>query len=52
VTSIPHQLCRWIANEGKNHGLSNEDADAQFTAKLRRFWYDTCLYTQGARLAC
>lgn len=46
--SVPYQLGRWIAHETTAHGLSATEAAESYTAKLRNFWFDTCLYTSEA----
>lgn len=46
--SIPYQLGRWIAQEGWSKNLPPEEATASVLAQVRRFYYDTCLYTSDA----
>jgi 4-oxalmesaconate hydratase len=46
--SIPYQLGRWIAHEGKFGNLTPEQARESYLTKLRRFWFDTCIYTPEA----
>lgn len=46
--SVPYQLGRWAAHTGRPHGWSREESLAHFRTELRRFWFDTCLYTPEA----
>jgi 4-oxalmesaconate hydratase len=46
--SVPYQLGRWVAHEGKFEGLPPEEARKSYVSKLRKLWYDTCLYTPEA----
>lgn len=46
--SIPYQLGRWIAQQGWAKNLDPEEATASVLAQVRRFYYDTCLYTADA----
>lgn len=46
--SVPYQMGRWAAKTGQMAGLSVEESLAAFRHGLRRFWYDTCLYTPEA----
>lgn len=43
--SIPYQLGRWVANWGNRHKLPPEEARQSYLGQLRKFWFDTCLYT-------
>lgn len=46
--SVPYQLGRWVANWGAKHKLPPAEARESYLAQLRRFWFDTCLYTPEA----
>jgi 4-oxalmesaconate hydratase len=46
--SIPYQLGRWVAHEGKFNNLDPATARTRYVDKLRKFYYDTCLYTAEA----
>jgi 4-oxalmesaconate hydratase len=43
--SVPYQAGRWIAHTGLVEGLSVSEATDLFRNRLRKFWFDTCLYT-------
>jgi 4-oxalmesaconate hydratase len=44
--SVPYQLGRWVAHD-MNVRARHPEAEP-FEETLRRFWFDTCLYTAGA----
>lgn len=46
--SVPYQVGRWIAHEGKFGGLTPEQARESYIGKLRKFYFDTCIYTPEA----
>ncbi len=46
--SVPYQIGRWIAHEGKFTSRTPAQAKEVFTGRLRKFWFDTCLYTTEA----
>jgi 4-oxalmesaconate hydratase len=46
--SVPYQLGRWVAHEGKFTGLDPVAAREAFVGRLRNLWFDTCLYTPEA----
>ena len=46
--SVPYQFGRWAAKAGQMNKLSTGEALGLFTSQLRKFWYDTCLYTADA----
>ncbi|WP_067904289.1 amidohydrolase family protein [Nocardia vaccinii] len=47
--SVPYQLGRWAAHTGRHQGWTTvEEATVKFTEGLRKFYYDTCLYTPAA----
>lgn len=46
--SVPFQLGRWVAHEGKFNGLDPAAARESYVSKLRNFYFDSCLYTAEA----
>jgi 4-oxalmesaconate hydratase len=46
--SVPYQMGRWIAHKARTEQLDAAEATAAYRAELRRFWFDTCLYTPEA----
>lgn len=45
--SVPYQLGRWIAHDRGILSTRTDDREP-FAETLKRFWFDTCLYTQEA----
>ncbi|MGH9036862.1 MAG: amidohydrolase family protein [Acidimicrobiia bacterium] len=46
--SVPYQMGRWIAHKARLQGLPAAEATGAYRTELRRFWFDTCLYTTEA----